>query len=165
MSIPAYDWYMFGLGLAGFLGAVWFYRAGRKGQRVGIGFSRRYLSQFALFAGCVMALEGVLEFHGTVRWHVMALGLLVGAGCGLLAGRSWISRHPKGENRPQRAGVSRWFSSWQFVTLLLVVTLVLAMVPSFGPARAILSARTNLQAAGQEGLAGLFLVFGLLLRG
>ena len=109
------------------------------------------------------ALEGLLQYDGTVRWQVSALGFFLGGVCGMLAARSWIRRHPEGEEPTQPTTWTRWFRSWWILGLILLVTLITATVPPLAPAMEWLSSHTDLGAAMQQSVAGLALVFGLFL--
>lgn len=163
MSQTATDWSMFALGLCGLVAAVWLHRSGQTAVRARGGLGSQTLAGFAVIAGCLMGLEGLLEFHGTVGWQAMTLGFVGGGGCGVLAGRSWISRHPRSQAPSPADRVPRSGWSWRFVALLLLATLAVATVPILAHAAAPITVQSKLQAAVQQGLAGLFLVFGLLL--
>ena len=163
MSAWTIDWCMFGLGVLGILGVVWLRRVRSSAQGSGRGLGVRALGRFAVFAAGVTALEGLFQFSGTDGWGSMTVGFIVGGMCGALAGRRWIIRHPSGEASVQLRGLSRWLASWRFQAVLFASLLVISMVPPFAPISALVSSRTNLQAAMQGWLAGLFLVFGLSL--
>ena len=160
MSATAASWSMFALGMLGLLGVVWLYQERRTARRAGRGLSARSLGGFAIFVGCAMVLEDLMEFQQTVRWQVMALGFLLGGICGLLAGKTWILRHRRGETTVQSQG---WFRRWGYVVLVVLATLVVTTVPAFSPMLRLISGPINLQAAIGEGGAGLFLAFGLML--
>lgn len=163
MSATAANWSMFALGVLSLLGVVWIYKGRRTARRAGRGLSARSLGGFAIFVGCMMVLQDLMEFQEAVRWQVMALSFLVGGVCGMFAGKTWILRHPQGETTVQSQGLARLLRRWGFVILLVLVALMVATIPAFSPILRLISSRSNLQAVVGEGLAGLFLVFGLML--
>lgn len=154
---------MFGLGLLGLVGMLWLRSARKSAQRSGSGLGRRFVGGFAVFVGGVMGLEGLLQFNGAAKWQTLALGFLVGGIVGAVAGRLWIVRHIGAETAAQPSRVSRWLVSWRFQVVLVAVLFLIAMLPPFTPIFALASSRTDLQGAVQEGLAGLFLILGLVL--
>jgi hypothetical protein len=110
-----------------------------------------------------MGLEGLLQFNGAAKWQSLALGFAVGGVCGAMAGKWWTISHPSGEAPVRPSGVSQWLLSWRFQVLTFAVLFLIAVLPPFAPIFSIVSPRSDLQAGIQEGLAGLFLVFGMVL--
>lgn len=110
-----------------------------------------------------MVLQDLVEFEEAVRWQVMALGFLVGGVCGMLVGKTWILRQPQGETTVRSQSLTSSLRRWGFVVPLVLVALMVATIPTFSPILRLISGPTNLQAAVGEGIAGLFLVFGLRL--
>jgi len=116
-----------------------------------------------MFVGCLMLVGGLLQLQGAVRWRVTALGFLLGVVCGMLAGRPWILRHPHGETAVRALGLSGWLRRWWWAVLLVVLTPILATVPTFSHIFELISGPASLQGALTAGLGGLFLGFGFFL--
>ena len=163
MAPSASDWYMFCLGVCGAVATLWLYHTRRTAMRTGRGLGHRSLGKFSVFAGCVMGLEGVVQLGQTVRWQVMLLGFFIGGLCGGVAGKVWISKHPNRQENPRTPGLSGWLRSWRVLVVPLLITVACVALPQLSFVTATISHHAEIDAAGAQGLAGLFLVFGLLL--
>jgi hypothetical protein len=93
----------------------------------------------------------------------MLLGFFVGGLCGGLAGKVWISKHPERKENPRPPGLSGWLRSWRVLVVLLLITVAYAALPSLSRITVTISRHAEVEAAGAQGLAGMFLVFGLSL--
>ena len=161
MSPIIADWLIFALGMIGLGIAVGIHRGQSKARRAGTSLDPKVLGGFSIVVGCILAMDEFVRLRAKDQVLPMVVGFVVGGTLGAIYARSWVKRRiAEGESSgPRHPSPSGWLQSWRIQALLIVIVL---LVWTIGSRRlAFVSDYSTLWAGISQGLAGLFVVFGM----